>query len=66
MFIIALFLLSVVTRRVYAICMTDKDRIIASLFLIEQCSPDVFWEKAAYLLRSGLSSKPFDVSELVS
>ena len=51
---------------VYAICMTDKDRIIASLFLIEQCSPDVFWEKAAYLLRSGLSSKPFDVSQLVS
>lgn len=48
----------------YGISMSAKERIVASLYLIDNCRPELFWKQCANLLLGGSTVQPFNESVL--
>jgi hypothetical protein len=52
------------TTLLYCISMSAKERIVAALYLIDNCSPELFWKQCANLLLDGRTMQPFNESVL--
>jgi len=66
LFIIAPIISIFVSTLCYRIHMGTKERIVASLYLVENCCPNLFWKQCANLLLHGNSVQPFNESVLES
>ena len=44
--------------------MNTIDRLIAGVYLANECSPALFWEQASELLLLGAEPQPLDVDQL--